>query len=115
MKEQAVTEKNSELKTDERSIMLSKLSATLNTIEESFICVEDSNRTCAEESPGNVTSAVNTTFGVPLEEMRNQLLSLQECLINFNPEELERKSAEIKELKAQNAELIEKTENLANA
>merc|ERR1712106_869347 len=77
---------------DERSIMINKLSATLNCIEESFIAVEDSNKTCADESPGNATfaSAGNTTFGVPLEvveEMKNQLLFLQQQLINFSPEE----------------------------
>ena len=96
------------LKNDERSIMISKLSATLNSIEESFISVEESNKTCADESPSNATFA-NTTLGVPLEvveEMKNQLLFLQQQLINFSPEELERKVLEIEELKAENSKLM---------
>merc|ERR1719308_726532 len=104
------------LKADEKSFMLNKLSATLSAIEESFICVEDGNRTCADESPGNATSVINTTFGVPLEvveEMKNQLLCLQERLVNFNPEEFERMTNEINELKGLNAKLIEKGESLA--
>ena len=100
------------LKNDERSIMISKLSATLNNIEESFIAVDEGNKTCQEESPGNATiaSVANTTFGVPLEvveEMKNQLLCLQQQLVNFSPEEFERKVAEIKELKSLNNNLNE--------
>jgi len=107
------------LKNDERSIMISKLSATLNNIEESFIAVDDGNKTCQEESPGNSTiaSAANTTFGVPLEvveEMKNQLLCLQQQLINFSPEEFERKVAEIEELKLLNNNLNEELCKVVN-
>merc|ERR1719186_2064801 len=65
-------------------------------------------KTCADESPSNATFA-NTTLGVPLEvveEMKNQLLFLQQQLINFSPEELQRKVLEIEELKAENSKLM---------
>merc|ERR1712142_1297362 len=94
---------------DECSTLLTKLSLTLNNIDESFICTEDNNETCTEESPVNTTCAsnTNTTFNVPLEvvEMKNQLLCLQQQLISFSPEESERKEKEISELKLQNTHL----------
>ena len=90
------------LKNEERSQMMTKFSATLNCIEESFISAEEINKTCADktcadESPSNATFA-NSTFGVPLEvveEMKNQLLYLQQQLVNFSPEELESKVKEM--------------------
>ena len=100
------------LKNEERSQMMTKFSATLNCIEESFISAEEINKTCADktcadESPSNATFA-NSTFGVPLEvveEMKNQLLYLQQQLVNFSPEELECKVKEIQELKTENSKL----------
>ena len=108
------------LKNDEKSQMMSKLSATLNSIEESFISVEEINRTCADktcndDSPSNASFA-NTTFGVPLEvveEMKNQLIYLQQQLINFSPEELERQNQEIEQLKMKNSNLQLEVEELA--
>merc|ERR1719319_1987179 len=84
--------------------LMDKLSATLNTIDESFFSARDEMEETLK-SPGidfNLTANPMNQTMVPMEvveAIKAQLLALQDQLIAFNPEQLKNSQIQVEELK----------------
>ena len=94
---------------------LEKLSATLTCIEESFVASPEADMSTSilmDESTANKTISSTGITVETVQEIKNQLLALQEKITAFDPDELKAKESQIMKLTEENAEMSKKLANL---
>ena len=101
-----------------KSSFLEKLSATLTCIDESFVAPSDadmSTSTLMDESTVNKTISGTGITIETVMEIKNQLLTLQEQIVSFDPEELKVKESQILKLTEEKDELSQKLASLESS
>ena len=94
---------------------LEKLSATLTCIEESFVASPEADMSTSilmDESTANKTISSTGITVETVQEIKNQLLALQEKITTFDPDELKAKESQIMKLTEENDEMSKKLANL---